>query len=55
MAVRRAGLEKMKGEKKKEKVKGRRENKITRRGSRARSGDGISRSWLLNVLGEAED
>lgn len=53
MAVRRAGLEKVKGEKKK--VKGRRENKITRRGSRARSGDGISRSWLLNVLGEAED
>ena len=46
MAVRRAGLEK---------VKGRRENKITRRGSRARSGDGFSRSWLLNVLGEAED
>lgn len=45
MAVRRAGLEKVK----------RRENKITRRGSRARLGDGIGRSWLLSVSGEAED
>lgn len=45
MAVRRAGLEEVK----------RRENRITRRGSRARLGDGIGRSWLLSVSGEAED
>ena len=45
MAVRRAGLEKVK----------RRENKITRRGSRTRLGDCISRSWLLSMSGEAED